>query len=445
MDLTFISFYAYGNDVNSSERVIEWARLSGLFGYVEWPDDDTHNVHMKLVATTVHDEVVLLRSSSVQELVFVQNLPGLFQQGADSTSASFTVYDADSDVLCEFAPSSDTESLENDIEFDTEDDEAIRTVFSLSHVQEDSSLTRLGGLKVLANEVSSDIRGAVTAVPHKNGALMFARDGHDEPAAWLSHRPVVEVTSGPFPIVRWFSSAKAQTGVLGKLTQASTPRHVWVLNPRPAGSAVAEPLLACDETLVNPDFAAVLAHQAELLTEFLDEQAEERAQNIAEVHALADELGFDAEQTDRLVDVLGATDQQRSLEDVCDALQFPSYTAAALRGHYDLDDVDGVIQVTQGTFRGRLGIFPEQVERPTGNSFVDKMRRLDFDQPALGLFIILAICVAGLGLIILGANGVSFFDHLWVAVLGYAAGGWLLIDGLFSLYVWVRIRMQNRH
>ncbi len=81
---------------------------------------------------------------------------------------------------------------------------------------------------------------------------------------------------------------------------------------------------------------------------------------------------------------------------------------------------------------------------PTGNSFIDKMRRLDFDQPALGLFIIIAMFAAGLGLIALGVNGVSFFDRLWVAVIGYIAGGCLLFDGVASLYLWVRIRMQNR-
>lgn len=335
-------------------------------------------------------------------------------------------------------------------------------------------------------ELARDVKGPVTLVPGTQtdpaaqtdlGAppvpstriapgtptICFAVDGTEDTAVWLDKRPVIEINESDSTLISWYTSGKKKnhatkrgTSAQGVSTRSSVaeriydkfaPRHIWTLASEPyipvthvllqnrAKLAAAHP----DKSELN---SVLDAQDSSLETAYVESQLDQ-SEDIAAAKELAAELGFVGERRDALIGALTTIDRAVQTTELVEALDLPSSTAQALAGTFNPRMLEGAVTAEKASFRAETGMH-SLTERPTGNSFLDKMRQLDHDRPALALGLIVLMFLAGAGALYLGIARPSIFSNLVFTIAAYIVGIIVLLDSITSLTSWVMIRLKNR-
>lgn len=286
-----------------------------------------------------------------------------------------------------------------------------------------------------------------TAAPTSFPTICFPLEDPADTPVWLGKRPVVEIEVSDQTVVRWYSNGPKGSSLSTRLQNNYYPRGMWELATEPQAPLTYTPLQ-------SHELVSSLARQDAQLLEILDAQAsaveDKRAEDALEIAedsaALAQlglELGLPEDKRVDLARVLTTTDRPVSLHELLLAMNLPDYLAQALHGEVGPQELEGALVAKSANFRAETGLH-NLTERPTGNSFLDKMRLLDHDRPAFALGLIILMFLTSAGMFYLGIKQPSFFSNLVFTVSAYILGAIILLDAVVSLTSWIMIRAKNR-
>ncbi len=445
-----LDLYPPGNGSVAPEQVIVRLSEAGFFGAVNRAETDAHSVQVHLLAES-SDQGLLVPTLRGEPVVLTneKNFEAFIEELARSLEVSVSGASQTLDVV-HYAegPHGDTESTDD---AEVEDAVTRRVVFATYGEDRFPAVSTEDHLTPLAHDVSMNISAPVTAVEATSASsaldptFLFAEGLLAPPALWANYRPVVEVQYDDGISLRWFSADRATSGVRERLLDLAAPQNRWYLSSDHFYGEPFVPLVQQNPTEnseVDATADALFRSQARL-TEQLIAEYSVQAPDPLEVLELTRAIGLPDASGYELAQLLSIHDRKVEITEICAALHFPQYVAEVLTGERDARALPGAVHVEKGTLTGSSNL-KALLERPAGDSLTDRMRRLDFDRPALALAIEVGMVTAGIALILLGIMDVGAFEQTWVAVVGYLVGTWLAIDGIGSIVMWTKIRQQER-
>ncbi|MFD2839231.1 hypothetical protein ACFSYH_01435 [Populibacterium corticicola] len=447
-----LNFYLPDDGSLSPTQIVEGLAQAGFLGAVNRAATDVHSVEVVLLAKFSERGVVVPRRNGESVVLASQtNLEAFVQELAHSSGASVSGLLNALDAAC-YAEGPHTESapLDDDAKVDEpEGTELRRIVFATYGEDRYPALSAQDQLTPLAHEISLHIGAPVTAVnatatgAELDPTLVFAEGVLTATRVFANYRPIVEVEYDGGIFLRWYSADRATGSVRQKLLDIAAERNGWYLPSESFNGEpfvpLAQPHRAESDTTVPALFDAQTQLIAQLNAENLDPNPD-----LFEVLELTRAIGLPDTSGHKLAELLSIRDRIVEVSEVCATLHFPDYVAEVLKGRSNPKALPGAVHVEQGTAAGSAN-FKALLERPEGTSVTDRMRQLDFDRPALALLIEVGMVAAGIALIVLGIMDVGPFGQTWIAIVGYLLGAWLFLDGVASLFMWAKIRRQNKN
>lgn len=292
-----------------------------------------------------------------------------------------------------------------------------------------------------ANEVSRDIKTPITVATHKDISVAIPLDNFSQFPTWVDRFPIVEVVHNNGIQVRWHSKNRPDGKGGKKVFGGFSPRHEWFVS-----SAVQDLPQACTPQMTgaatSQDTAQVVAGIAHIIEKWVSDLGPSE-QDVSEANALAQELSLGSEDANALVSILTDPNSPHETSRILEALGLPETFTKVFTGELEPSNLSNATTVEKGSFAGEINL-GGLLKRPEGNKITDRLRRMDFDQPALALVLEVLMVVAGFALIWAGITKWEIFATTWIAWIGYILGAWWLIDGVASIWTWIMIRRQNR-
>lgn len=468
--------YLTSGHPSTAQQIADKLRDTGVFGAVDWTFSDEDDLFAYVLTKEVDGQIYLPVSTNG-----IVRLEADFQtfltRFATDNGIDMTVYTAEQELLflveqpdsdiddgfSEDASDSSGHLNESDEEEDDlQDSQPDKIAFIVYGTEGSPTRSNLSHPKTLANALAFEMKGPVTVVPAVSSTIdpaiiqkrttasewvegpliAYAVDGYAKRPAWMDRKPVLAISGGESPALRWYSSAPSDR-IRDNLLSATIPAGVWALEAtndlQPSATPIAPASLP---THADPEFVAVHEQQGlmveAIVRQYLDDDADRTS-----AQAMCAALGLDDARTARLVDLLNESERAVSITEVTDILGLPTWIERVLSGRVDPQTLPQAVHVAKGSTLGMLGL-GTLTRRPSGSAIADKMRQLDFDRPVLALLIELIMVAGGIALLTLTLQHVGIFDNSRVRGLGYAISAWLLIDGIASLVVWTKIRLKNR-
>lgn len=416
-------------------------RNSGAFGIIDETANDSYSL-LAYVQCEIHDDEQLMlplrNQTNDQEVTLSSDIQGYIDSMAKDLGAEIHAYEPVTEVIYNSQVEVDELAFfTEEVEEDTNDVRALYVAFGKPMGPPNLVSERSQGF---AHEVSRDVKGPATAVVTDSHAVAFVLEGFDGHPTWVDRKPVVELISHGLDLsVRWHSAVKNKGSLKERLISNAFPREFWRITTGPTRQENLALIVERDSF----DGLPSIFEAQNSLREDIARESGGTEEEIANAQALAIELGLDASQQDRLVQLLTSPSLDKSVSDVIAALGLPADYARAFTGEIPADSLDNAFRVEAGSIAGTMD-FGSFIERPTGHTWSDRLRRMDFDQPALSLVLEVAMVALGVLLFLAGVFNWGVFATTWVAIVGYIFAAWMLIDGLASLWVWGLIRKQNR-